>query len=289
MPVLKFSPRSQVLVAALLFSTGGAAIKWTALSSWQVASFRSGVAFLALLVILPGARRDWSWKSAAVGIAYAGALICYAVANKLTTAASVIFLQSTAPLYIVVLGPWLLKEPNRRRDLALGGVLMLGLGLLLSGGEAVSTTAPNPGLGNLVALGAGLSWAFAVVGLRWMSRGAETSHPSAGPAVAIGNLMAFLICLPMAFPLSESSPRDWVTVVFLGVLQIGLAYVFLTRGLRRVRALEASLLLLIEPVLNPIWAWMLHGEVPAKNSLLGGLVILIATTVRMLSEGKKDS
>ncbi|MEE8366697.1 MAG: EamA family transporter [Thermoanaerobaculia bacterium] len=283
--MLRSSARFQILAAALLFSTGGAAIKLTALSSWQVASFRSAVAFLALLVMLPEARRGWTWRSAAVGVAYAGALICYAVANKLTTAASAIFLQSTAPLYIIVLGPWLLKEPNRRRDLALAGALVLGLCLLFSDTCTATVTAPNPLAGNLLAAGAGLSWAFAVVGLRWMSRGGVESNHSAGPAVAIGNLIAFLVCLPMAFPMEEyGAANDWLIIVFLGVLQIGLAYVFLTAGLRRITALEASLLLLVEPVLNPIWVWLTHGEVPGVRVLVGGLVIVTATAARVLSD-----
>ena len=283
--MLKISPRMQVLAAAVLFSTGGAAIKMTALSSWQVASFRSGVAFLALLIMLPGARRGWSWKSAAVGVAYAGALIFYAVANKLTSAASVVFLQSTAPLYILVLGPWLLKEPIRRHDVALGSALIVGLGLLFGGAETSSASMLNPLAGNLLATGAGLSWAFAVVGLRWMSRSGAELDRSAGPAVAIGNLFAFLICLPMAIPMvTYGSATDWLTIFFLGVIQIGLAYVFLTSGLRRITAFEASLLLLVEPVLNPFWAWLINGEVPGVLVFSGGLLIVIATATRVLLE-----
>jgi DME family drug/metabolite transporter len=285
--MLKSSSRFQILAAAMLFSTGGAAIKLTALSSWQVASFRSGVAFLALLIMLPGTRRSWSWKSAGIGVAYAGALVFYALANKLTSAASVIFLQSTAPLYIAVLGPCLLKEPTRRRDLALGGALILGLSLLFSGADISTTTAPNPLVGNLLATGAGLSWAIALVGLRWLGRSGGDSSRSAGPAVAIGNLIAFFVCLPMAIPMTAyGSGRDWLIIFFLGVFQIGLAYVFLTTGLRRVPAFEASLLLLVEPVLNPMWVWLTLGEVPNAQVLMGGLVIVTATAAKVMSERK---
>jgi drug/metabolite transporter (DMT)-like permease len=113
------SARLAILAAAALFSTGGAAIKATSLNGWQVASFRSAVAGLALALFLPGARARWSRGVLTVGVSYAATMILFVLGNKLTTAANTIFLQSTAPLYLLLLGPWLLKEPIRRRDLAL--------------------------------------------------------------------------------------------------------------------------------------------------------------------------
>src|SRR3990172_9137079 len=97
----------QLLAAAVLFSTGGAAIKACTLSSWQIASFRSVIAAVALFLLLPDARRRWTWRAVAVGAAYAATLMLFVLGNKLTTAANTIFLQSTAPLYILLLGPWL--------------------------------------------------------------------------------------------------------------------------------------------------------------------------------------
>ncbi len=104
------SDRLMILMAALLFSTGGAAVKACSLSAWQVASFRSGIAAVTLLLVLPAARRGWGWRTWLVGAAYAGTMISYVLANKLTTAANAIFLQSTAPLYILLLSPILLNE-----------------------------------------------------------------------------------------------------------------------------------------------------------------------------------
>jgi drug/metabolite transporter (DMT)-like permease len=100
---------------------------------------------------------------------------------------------------------------------------------------------------------------------------------AAGAAVIAGNLIACLICLPLALPVRESGLADWVTVSYLGAFQIGLAYVCLTRGVRDLPALETSLLLLSEPVLNAVWAWLLHGEAPGAWSLAGCGVILLAT------------
>jgi len=236
--------RFQVLIAALLFSTGGAAIKACSLTSWQIASFRSGIAVITLLLLVPDARRMWTFRTAAVGTAYAATMILYATANKLTTAANTIFLQGTAPLYILLLSPWLLKEQVRRRDLGFMSALAIGMALFFVGDQQATGTAPNPLL------------------------------------VTCGNLIACLVALPMAFPMTESTAVDWLLVLFLGVFQIAVAYVFLIRGMGGVGALEVSLLLLLEPVLNPIWAWLVHGEQPSGWALVGGAIILTATVVK---------
>jgi drug/metabolite transporter (DMT)-like permease len=107
----------------------------------------------------------------------------------------------------------------------------------------------------------------------------KAGGPAGGAAtgVVLGNAFAFLFCLPFALPVGTVRPADAVIVVALGVFQIGLAYVLLNHGLRHVGALEASLLLLAEPVLNPVWAWLVHGERPSVWTLTGGAVIVAAT------------
>lgn len=287
--------RLRVLAAALTFSIGGAGIKACELTSWQVASFRSGIAAVTLLILMPEARRGWNLRAALVGIAYAATVTLFVMANKLTTSANTIFLQSTAPLYILLLSPWLLREAIRGRDVAVMGVVALGMALLFVGTEHRFATAPDPFHGNILATLSGLTWALTIMGLRWMGRhvapaaGAATepgggpappppaTPGSAAPAVVIGNFMAFFVGLPMALPVVQARPLDWAIVAGLGTIQIGLAYVFLTSGMRHVRALETSMLLLLEPVLNPIWSWLIHGETPMTWSLLGGAIILGGT------------
>jgi drug/metabolite transporter, DME family len=266
------APRLQLALTAVLFSTGGAAVKACALSSWQVAGFRSGIAALTLLLCIPAARRGWSARVLAVGVAYAATLVLYVAANKHTSAANAIFLQSTAPLYVVLLGPWLLAEPIRRADLAALVALGLGLWLLLAGRTPAAATAPDPALGNALGAASGLTWALALVGLRGLGR-SSAGGPLA--AAAAGNAIAFAGCLPWAVPVG-GSPSDWAVLVYLGVFQIGLAYVLMGIAVRRVPAFEVSLLLMIEPALNPLWAWWVHGERPGSASLAGGLVILAA-------------
>ncbi|HEU4682733.1 MAG TPA: DMT family transporter, partial [Gemmatimonadales bacterium] len=274
--------RLQLIGAAVLFSTGGAAIKAAAFTGWQIASLRSGIAALALLLMIPAARRGWTARTLLVGVAYAGCLILFVLANRLTTAANTIFLQSTAPLYLLVLAPWLLKEPVRRQDL--GFMLAIGLGLMLFfvGVEQPAATAPDPVTGNHLALASGFCWALAVCGLRWLTAKEGRGSPLA--AVVSGNLTASLISLPFALPVGSHSITDWSLIVYLGVFQIALAYVLVTSAINHVPALEASLLLLIEPVLNPLWAWLIQGEVPGVWALLGGAIILGATTARNWAE-----
>jgi len=263
-----------ILATAVLFSTGGAAIKATHLTGAQVSGLRSVIAALAFLALVPTARRVPSWREWLVGGSYAGALVFYALANKLTTAANTIFLQSTAPLYILFLGPWLLRERIERRDLVFLGAAAAGLSLFFLDVDAPQATAPDPLLGNLLALASGVCWALTLVGLRWLgSRGQNVS------AVVAGNVVASVLCLPFVGSLAAVGAPDWIALLWLGVFQVAVAYVLLTRALRRIPAFEASILLLLEPLLNPIWAWILHGEVPGSWALAGGGILLGATIV----------
>jgi len=275
--------RLEVLAAAALFSSGGAVIKAVHLAGWQVACLRSAVAAATLFVLMPEARRRPTPRVLGVGLAYASTLILFVLANKLTTAASAIYLQSTAPLYVLLLSPWLLHERIRPRDLAFMAALALGLGLFFVGFDPVSATAPNPSLGNVLSLISGGTWALTIMGLRALGREGE----SWGPAGALwGNVFAAAACLPMALPIVTTRPADWVLVGYLGIFQIGIAYLFLIRGLQRVRAFEASLLLFLEPVLNPVWAWLVHGERPGTWTLAGGGVILLVTLVKSWADAR---
>lgn len=274
--------RAQLLLAAVLFSTGGAVVKATTLDGWQVAGFRSGIAGLAVFLLLPAARRRPTVRIGLVACAYAATLILYVTANKLTTAANTIFLQSTAPLYLIALGPLLLGEAVRRRDVAFLVSLAGGLALFFVGVESRFETAPRPLEGNLLAAASGLTWALTILGLRWIGRAEPAGTSSPAVAVVVGNAIAFLFCAPFAFPVVTSTTVDWALLGYLGVFQVGVAYIFVTRAVRQVPALEAALLLLVEPVLNPIWAWALHGEVPGPFALAGCGIILASVLVKTL-------
>jgi drug/metabolite transporter (DMT)-like permease len=280
--------RVRMLAAAILFSTAGAGIKAAAFSSWQVLTLRSALAALTVFLILPASRRRWSWRVILTASAYAMVMILFVSANKLTTAAATIYLQAAAPLYLVVLGPWLLREPVRRQDLALMAMVGTGLAMIFLGTDPAAVTAPDPITGNILATASGVFWALTILGMRWM--GSRQSEDDGSPAamVVAGNIICAAVCLPLAWPFPSASTTDWLTMGWLGVFQLGLAYALLAPATRHVPALETSLLLLLEPALNPIWAWAINGERPGAWSLAGGAVIMLSTTVMAWLDSRRQ-
>jgi len=267
--------RLLLLFAALLFSTGGAAIKMAALTGWQIASYRAGVAAAFLWFVLPAARKNWTWLTLAGGLVYAIMVVLFVLSNKLTTAANAILLQSTYPLYLLLLGPLFLKERLRIVDVTIVSGVILGAGILFSGSEKVMATAPDPVRGNLVALASGVAWALTIAVLRWMGKREPQAESAASVAIA-GNAIAFTACLPLAAGGSSIEWQSAAVILWLGLFQVGLGYFCLTRSIRHVPAVDAATLLLVEPVVNPIWAWLIHGEVPSGTAIIGGVIIMVA-------------
>jgi drug/metabolite transporter (DMT)-like permease len=263
--------RLLVLAAAVLWSTGGAAIKLCGLSAWQIAGGRSLVAALVLLALAREARGRPSPRILAVAVAYAFTVVLFVLATKLGTAANAIFIQDTAPLWVLLLSPWLLREVPTRGELLAIPVYAGGLALFflddLSAGQLA---------GNLVALGSGVAFALSIVGLRHLRGRGPT-------ALVWGNLVAAAITLP-AWP-SGPAPTglDLALVAFLGVFQLGLAYLAFSRGVSGTPAVEASLLILLEPVLNAVFTFLVAGERPGPWALAGGAVVLGATAWRTLA------
>jgi DME family drug/metabolite transporter len=280
------SGRLQVLIAAVLFSTAGVVVKATALTAWQVAGFRSAVAAVFLLLVARMPLRP-TWRTLTVGLIIAVTFISFIVANKLTTSAHAVFLQAAAPIYIVLLGPWLLGERVHARDLPFLGVVVVGLVLLYAGTVTPTATAPNPVLGNIIATASGFTWALVLAGVRHISR--DSGIKGAMTATFYGNVFAFLLCAPLAFPVVGARPVDWAVIGYLGCFQLALAYVMLTRGIGQLHALEASLLLLLEPALNPLWTFLVHGETPGVLGSIGGGLVLVATTARALRPPPRDT
>jgi DME family drug/metabolite transporter len=268
-PVL--GSRLLILAAAVLWSTAGAAIKRCALDGWQIAGGRSLVAGLFLLLAVREARRRPTLRILLVSVAYACTVVLFVVATKLTTAANAIFIQDAAPLYVLVLSPILLREIPTRGELLAVPIFAIGLGLFfldeLSGGQVT---------GNLVALASGVAFAFSIIGLRLLR--------DEGPAALVyGNFIAAAAALPVGLGGPTPTPVDVALVLYLGVFQLGLAYLCFSRGLLHTPAVEASLLMLLEPVLNPIWTFLATGERPGPWALAGGAVVLAATAWRTLA------
>lgn len=335
--------RLAIFGSALLFSTGGVAIKWIAFGAWQVAAIRAAVAALAVWWLVPGPVTMRRTAVVLTGVAQGSSMLLFAIANKLTTAANAIFLQSAAPLYIPILATYVLGERTTKRDLAAMAGIAAGLLMFFAGAEPATATAPNPRLGDIVAVASGVAWACTVVGLRYLARensidpdraneealvpdawiqvsaSAETieAEPeSAGPgpdrsasratasigaprapasagsgaakgALLWGNIFVVAIALPMAWPFAQTSATDWTLLVYMGVAQVALAYRLLVRAVARVPALEASLLALFEPVLNPLWAFLLLGETPSAWAFAGAATLASVTIVRAAAGSRR--
>jgi drug/metabolite transporter (DMT)-like permease len=267
--------RSLLLLGAALFSTGGAAIKATAYDGFQVACLRSGIAALVLWLAVPEARKGYGPRTLLVALAFGATLVLFVLATKSTAAVNAILLQSAAPLYLLLLAPLVLRERVTARDLGFLAAVALGLLICMLDLPAATAKAPHPALGNTLGAASGLTWALTLLGLRWA--GSARGGGNNVACVVAGNALACLLCLPFALPFAAPSGGDALALLWLGVFQIGAAYLCVTAGLRRVPAFEASLLLLAEPVLNPVWAWLVHGERPGPFALVGGVLILGAS------------
>lgn len=274
------SARLYVFFAALLFSTGGAAIKSTSLTGWQVGGGRAGLAAIAILAVIPAARRLLDWRIFAAGCAYAVMGLTFVTANKYTAAANAIFLQDTAPVYMMFISPWLLGEPVARRDWWSLVLMAAGTALFFAGDAGGSRTAPDPVRGNLIAMVSAVAWAASIAALRWMEK---SGIEGAGMAtVAMGNLLACVFTLPLALPLGPVTGADAMVLLYLGLVQIAFGYWLFTRGVRHTSGVEASLIMMCEPVFSPLWAFLVHGETPGRWAVAGGTAILGAMAWRVV-------
>jgi drug/metabolite transporter (DMT)-like permease len=263
--------RLLILSAALLWSTAGAAIKRSGLDAWQIAGGRSLVAGAFLLLVVRETRVRPTGRVLLVSLAYAVTVVLFVVATKLTTAANAIFIQDTAPLWVLLLSPWLLREVPTKGELLAVPVYAVGLGLFflddLTAGQVT---------GNFAALASGVAFAFSIVGLRLLRH--------EGPAALVyGNLVAAAVTLPLWTSGPAATAPDLALLVYLGVFQLGLAYLAFSRGVTGTPAIEASLLILLEPVLNPIWTFLFVGERPGPWAVVGGGVVLAATAWRTVA------
>jgi drug/metabolite transporter (DMT)-like permease len=285
----KFStlpPTIYVLAAVFLWSTGGLFIKMTSVSGFEVNAGRCLLAALTigLLTYKKGLRLDGFTLLSA--FFYAGTLSCFAIATKMTTAANAIFLQYTAPIYILLLAPLILKEKFRFTDLFTVIFCIAGMSLFfLDAAPSAELSAESQFNGNLLALASGVFFGFYFTVLR---------HPvmlKKNPAVSVfyGNLLGVLIMLPFIIPNpSVWTTQDVLSVGFLGVFQIGLAYFLFTYGISKgVRSLDASIIGFIEPLLNPVWVFFLLGEKPSNWAIIGGVVIIATVAAHTIFNAGK--
>jgi drug/metabolite transporter (DMT)-like permease len=255
-----------LVLCAVLWSTGGILIKALPGPAFAIAGIRSAIAAMVLLLALREWPHGWSWWLVSGALAGAASMLGFVVATKLTTAANAIFLVYTAPLYVALLSPWVLHEPIRRGDWLILLLAVLGLGcfsreqLTLAGW-----------VGNGCALGSGLATAWLVVCLR--------KHAATSPLTILwlANVLVAVVGVPF-LGAAPPDPGSWGVLLVAGVIQLGVPTVLYGKAIPHVRAIEAMLIPVIEPVLNPLWVWLVVGEVPSGWALLGGTIVVGAVT-----------
>jgi drug/metabolite transporter (DMT)-like permease len=268
-----------VLAAALLWSTGGLFIKWTSLAGLELSFCRSFFAAITVAIFTRHEGSGINRVTAFASVLYAVLLILFVLATKETTAANAIFLQYTAPVYLLILEPLIYKEKFRSRDLITVLVCVGGMALFF-----VGQLRPQDVTGNLYALASGLCFALYFLSLR---------HPKArevnrASSVIYGNVLAVLITAPWGLAaIPDMNLHDTLSVIYLGVVQLGVAYTLFTVAMARgVRSLDAGIICYIEPVLNPVWVFLVIGEQPSRWALLGGAIIVTAVIVHMLLDAR---
>jgi drug/metabolite transporter (DMT)-like permease len=266
-----------LLGAALLWSLGGLLIKSVQWSPLAIAGTRSAIAALVLLLVLGKPRFTWSFAQLGGAVAYAATVILFVTATKMTTAANAILLQYTAPVYVALFGPWFLKERSTRADWTTIAVVMGGMLLFF-----MDRLSPEGFWGNLVAIASGIAFAWLTLFMRKQKTG------SPWESVLLGNIITAVVCLPFYLGPGPGA-SGWVALTILGIFQLGFSYILYSKAIKHVPAVEAMLISIIEPILNPVWVLLAMGEQPGAWSLAGGAVVLSALTFRTLWLSLKSS
>ncbi len=290
-----------LVLTAVLWSTSGVLIK---VIDWQPMSILAGRSALGTVVFLIYLRGPWlgarrtgnaprrrrsakwpriTWAHGIGAAAFLATQILYISATKLTTAANAIFLQFTAPVYVILLGIWWLKERPDRVDWIVLPVVAVGMACFF--GEQLSFA----GLaGNVLALISGATMAVMTVTLRHISlrgKGRDPDDVQDEGAQGYTILLSFIAALLVGLPSIVHEAFTWrnvAIIAYLGAFQIGLAFVLYSSAIPHVRALETTLITGLEPILNPIWVFLVVGENPGPLALLGGALVIGAVVARAL-------
>jgi drug/metabolite transporter (DMT)-like permease len=254
-----------LFLPAILWSMGGLLIKSVEASPMAIAGLRSLLAIPLLLILLRPSHLSFSRDQILGAIFYCGTVTLFVAANKMTTAANAILLQYTAPVYVAILSITILREPIHRLDWVSIGLALLGMGLFFL--DQLSTAHL---WGNLMAILSGMSFGLMVVFLRKQKQAFPLG------SILLGNLLTAAICSPFWMGVSIDAV-SWRYLIILGVVQLGLSYVLYAVAIRHVSAIEAIMVPVIEPILNPLWVWLFLNETPGPWAIPGGILVIAAS------------
>lgn len=257
-----------LVVTATMWSLGGLLIKSINAHPLAIAGTRSAISCIIMILYVKKPKFNWSFTQIAAGVAYASMVITFVFSTKLTTAANAILLEYTAPIFVALLSAWMLKEKPKAIDwvtimLVFGGMVLFFLDSLDAKGFA----------GNIFGLLSGISYALFTVFMRMQKNGSPIE------SVILGNAISAIVGIPFIF-MSVPDFKGWLFLVILGVVQLGIPYIMYSEAIKNASALEASIITMIEPILNPIWVVLIIGEIPGVLSIIGGIIVIATVAIR---------
>jgi len=265
---------------AFLWSTSGFFIKYLSISAFQISFYRSGIAAVTILIISllrsKKFRFEFDRVSNFAALFYAGILIFFVIATKMTTAANAIFLQFTAPVYLVVLEPLLLKTKFEPKNIITILICIAGMILFFFGRLEIGNI-----YGNLIAIASGICFAMFSLLVKY-KRVKHNSENTISSAI-IGNALVAVIAFIIIFPDLSLTSNETLCLIYMGSVQIGISYIIFNEGIKYVSATESMIIATLEAIFNPIWVFIGIGETPSVYSILGGAIIFGAIIWRNLS------
>lgn len=256
-------------LTAILWSSSGLLIKLVSWGPVTILGMRSFIAGFVFLAYLRPTDLRFSRYQVFGALCYTATNLFFISATKLTSAANAIFLQYACPVYVIIFGYWLLKEKPRRADWVALVVILAGLALFF--GDKLSF---DGFYGNILAILSGVTFAGTMVFMRLQKDGQPAR------TLLLGNFIGALIGMPFLLGEPSFPAADFAILLYLGTFQIGLSFLLYSLAIRHIHALEANLILTLEPILNPIWVFLVIGEKPGPMALIGSLLVIGAVTFR---------
>lgn len=263
---------------AFLWSIAGLFIKVVDWNPIAIAGSRSLIASAVIFLYLRHPKIHLSFAQVAAAVANAATMLFFVSANKTTTATNAIVLQYFAPISTVFISALLLKERARVEHivalpLVVGGMILMFLDEL-GGGRL---------LGNVLAFMSAITFSFYFVFMRMQKDGSPLE------SILLSHWLTAAICILLSFflPWPHVTSRALAAIAVLGIVQIGLSAILLSIAIKRVSAVQANLIAVIEPVFNPLWVFLAIGEAPGTNALIGGAIIISAVTMASIISARR--
>ena len=277
-----------LFIAAVLWSTSGYLLILVDWNPLAITGTRSAFALVPMLIMFGKPRPIWkkapeetkrSIAPIMAALLYAATLFTFVTANRLTTAANVIMLQYTAPVYVAFMSAFLLKEKIRKQDVLTVAIVMAGMLLFF-----VGDMDPRGIWGNLLALISGVTLAGMAVSLRMMK---NNTRLRPADSIMWGNILCVVLGVPFVAYAGMPGPVSWVGIALLGLFQLGLAYCLYVKAVKHVTALELTLVPIVEPLLNPILVAIFAFQVPGVFTIVGGAIVIVAVTWNLVDKHRK--